>query len=64
MLGLAQTKTNDIIGVWLTAGKEPAKVEIFESGNKYYGKIIWLKYSTENNKPKEKAYKVFRGTYK
>ena len=32
-----------IVGVWLTAGDDNAKVEIFESNTKYYGKIVWLK---------------------
>lgn len=32
-----------IVGIWLTAGDDNAKVEIFESNNKYYGKIVWLK---------------------
>ena len=48
----AQTKEYDVIGNWLTAGKEPAKIQIFKSGNKFYGKIIWLKNSTDNGKPK------------
>ena len=38
----AQNNANDIIGKWLSqTGK--AKIEVFESGNKYYGKIVWLK---------------------
>ncbi len=32
-----------IVGTWLTAGDDNAKVEIYESNSKYYGKIIWLK---------------------
>ena len=48
----AQTKADDVVGVWLTAGKEPAKVQVYKSGEKYYGKIIWLKNPTENNKPR------------
>ena len=32
-----------IVGVWLTAGDDNAKVEIFDSNTKYYGKIVWLK---------------------
>lgn len=35
-------KADAIIGKWLTAGEDNAKVEIFKSGSKYYGKIIWL----------------------
>ena len=48
----AQTKPDDIVGVWLTAGKEPAKIQIYKSGDKYFGKIVWLKNPTENSEPK------------
>jgi len=48
----AQVKADDIVGVWLTGGKEPAKIQIYKSGPKYYGKIAWLKNPTENGKPK------------
>jgi len=46
----SQNKADDIIGIWLTGGKEPAKIEIYKSGVKFYGKIIWLKNPTENGK--------------
>jgi uncharacterized protein (DUF2147 family) len=45
---VAQTKADDIVGVWLTGGKEPAKIQIYRSGDKYYGKIVWLKYPEAN----------------
>jgi uncharacterized protein (DUF2147 family) len=48
----AQNKADDIIGNWLTTGKEPAKIQIYKSGEKYYGKIVWLKTPTTNGKPK------------
>ena len=48
----AQNKADDIIGNWLTTGKEPAKIQIYKSGEKFYGKIVWLKTATENGKPK------------
>jgi len=48
----AQNKADDIIGVWLTNGKAPAKIQIYKSGEKFYGKIIWLKNATENGKQK------------
>jgi uncharacterized protein (DUF2147 family) len=48
----SQTKADDIIGIWLTPGKEPAKIQIYKSGVKYYGKIVWLKNPTDNGKPK------------
>jgi len=44
----SQTKADDIIGIWLTGGKEPAKIQVYKSGDKFYGKIIWLKNPTEN----------------
>ena len=46
----SQNKADDIIGIWLTGGKEPAKIQIYKSGEKFYGKIIWLKNPTENGK--------------
>ena len=51
----SQNKADDIIGIWLTSGKEPAKIQIYRSGEKFYGKIIWLKNSTENGKPRMDA---------
>ena len=46
----SQNKADDISGIWLTGGKEPAKIQIYKSGEKFYGKIIWLKNPTENGK--------------
>ena len=46
----SQNKANDIIGIWLTSGKEPARIQIYKTGEKFYGKIIWLKNPTENGK--------------
>jgi len=48
----SQNKADDILGVWLTGGKEPAKVQITKIGERFYGKIIWLKNPTENGKPR------------
>ena len=48
----AQTKADDIIGTWLTGGEEPAKIQIYKLGDKYFGKIIWLKYPEENSLPR------------
>jgi uncharacterized protein (DUF2147 family) len=45
-----QNKAEDIIGIWLTGGKEPAKIQIYKAGEKFYGKIIWLRNPTENGK--------------
>ena len=51
----SQNKADDIIGVWLTNSKEPAKIQIYKSGEKFYGKIIWLKNLTENGKQRVDA---------
>ena len=48
----AQIKADDVIGNWLTAGNEPAKIQMYKSEGKFYGKIIWLKNATDNGKPK------------
>jgi uncharacterized protein (DUF2147 family) len=48
----AQTKADDIIGIWLTNGDEPAKIQIYKYGDKFYGKIIWLKIPLLNGTPK------------
>ena len=51
----SQNKADNIIGVWLTNGKEPAKIQVYKSGEKFYGKIIWLKNPIENGKQKVDA---------
>lgn len=45
-------KADDILGVWLTGSKK-GHVEVYKQGDKYYGKIIWLKEPlNEQGKPK------------
>lgn len=44
----AQYSGDEIIGIWETPGDDNGRIEIFKSGNKYYGKIIWLKRKSEN----------------
>jgi uncharacterized protein (DUF2147 family) len=44
-------KADDIIGIWV-AGENKAKVQIYKSGNRYYGKITWLKNPMKDGKPK------------
>lgn len=39
---MAQTKGDAILGKWLNEEKD-AKVEIYKQGNKYFGKLVWLK---------------------
>ncbi len=40
-VGFAQN-ANDITGTWVTAEKD-GRVEIYKSGDKYFGKLIWGK---------------------
>jgi len=42
---------DDIIGTWVSNGNK-AKIHIYKSGNKYQGKIIWLKEPNKDGKPK------------
>ena len=52
VLGSAQkTNPDDIVGTWL-AGENKAKIQIYKSGDKYYGKIIWLREPLKDGKPK------------
>lgn len=45
---IAQYTGDEIIGIWETPGDDNGRIEIFKSGNKYFGKIIWLKRKSEN----------------
>lgn len=49
----AQRKANDIVGFWLNQDAD-AKVEIYKSGDKYFGKIVWLKTPIDPVTKKEK----------
>ena len=51
----SQIKADVILGVWMTGGKEPAKIQIYKSGEKFYGKIVWLKNPTQNGKQRTDA---------
>lgn len=46
-------QADDVLGIWLNAD-EDAHIEITKKGNKYYGKLVWLKFPTddETGKPK------------
>lgn len=48
---LAQRTADDIVGTWVS-GENKAKILIYKSGTKYYGKIIWLREPTKDGKPK------------
>lgn len=39
---LAQNESDKILGVWFNTEKD-AKIEIYKCGDKYCGKIVWLK---------------------
>jgi uncharacterized protein (DUF2147 family) len=45
-------KKEDILGKWLNSSGE-GQIEIYKKGEKYYGKLIWIKDpNDENGKPK------------
>lgn len=45
-------KKEDILGKWLNSSGE-GQIEIYKKGEKYYGKLAWIKDpNTENGKPK------------
>ena len=46
----AQSK-DDILGKWLNSSGE-GQLEIFKKGDKYFGKLVWIKEPNENGKPK------------
>jgi uncharacterized protein (DUF2147 family) len=48
----AQEFANDIVGVWLTGGDEPAKIQIYRSYDKFYGRIIWLQNPEKDGNPR------------
>lgn len=51
----AQKKADDIVGHWII-GENKAKIQVYKSGTKYYGKITWLKEPTKNGKQKVDAH--------
>lgn len=44
----AQTQAKAIVGEWLNEDKD-AKVTIYEQGDKFYGKVSWLKEPNDDN---------------
>ncbi len=44
----AQVWQNAIVGGWID-GEGDGKIEIYKQGDKYYGKIAWLREPTEEN---------------
>jgi uncharacterized protein (DUF2147 family) len=47
----AQTTKTAILGTWLNE-ERAAKIEIYQQGGKFFGKIVWLKEPYENGRPK------------
>jgi uncharacterized protein (DUF2147 family) len=45
--------SDDILGLWLNEDKD-AHVEVYKEGDKYFGKIVWLKFPNDEvtGKPK------------
>ena len=41
-MAFAQTKADDIVGIYWTAEKQ-GKIEIYQKGTTYFGKILWRK---------------------
>ncbi len=48
-----EVKADDVLGVWLNEDKD-AHIQIYKEGDKYFGKIIWLKepIDPDTGKPK------------
>ncbi|HEU4496521.1 MAG TPA: DUF2147 domain-containing protein [Flavobacterium sp.] len=44
-------KKDDILGKWLNSSGE-GQIEIFKKGDKFYGKLVWIKEPNEGGKPK------------
>ena len=51
VIATAQVKADDILGTWQTHGDKPAKVHIYRTGEKFYGKIVFLQFPLENGAP-------------
>ncbi len=44
-------KADDILGKWLNSSGE-GQITIYKNGDKYFGKLSWIKDPNENGKPK------------
>ena len=62
--GYCQNSGDDLLGTWLSGDKK-GHIEIFKKGEKYYGKIVWLREPKneegealkDSNNPKEELQK-------
>ena len=52
------TKADEIVGIWLNPDGN-RKMEIYKEGDKYFGKIVWLKDSEEKAKVGDIVLKSF-----
>lgn len=43
-------KADDILGKWLNSSGE-AQISIYKKGDRFFGKLIWIKEPVENGKP-------------
>jgi uncharacterized protein (DUF2147 family) len=55
LIAKAQTKADDLLGVWLSEDKD-GKITVFKENGKYYGRITWGKDGTrtDTKNPDEK----------
>lgn len=49
-LGAFAQQADQLTGTWLTKSKNPARVQVYKQGDKYFGKIIWLQDPQKNGK--------------
>jgi uncharacterized protein (DUF2147 family) len=51
-LGFSFAQTDRVVGIWLNEERE-GRIEIFKKGDRYFGKLVWLKEpNAANGKPK------------
>lgn len=50
-LSVSAQKKDDILGKWVNPTGE-GQIEIYKKGDKYFGKLAWIKEPNENGKPK------------
>lgn len=48
----AQNAADKIVGVWLAETKD-GKIEIYKTGSKYYGKLVYVKPNDDGSVPKD-----------
>ncbi len=49
-LGAFAQQADALTGTWLTKSKNPARVQVYKQGDKYFGKIIWLQDPQKDGK--------------